>query len=110
MMYDYNMWVVGLSFLIAVLASYSALNLSGRIFRARGRNRLVWLLAGSCVMGCGVWSMHFVGMMAHHTHLEVSYDPWVTILSAGASLIASFIAFSVTSGSEMNRWRLGLGG
>lgn len=110
MVQDYNLWVVGLSFLIAVLASYSALNLSGRIFRARGQNRFIWLLAGSCVMGCGVWSMHFVGMMAYHARIEVSYDPWFTLLSAGASILASFIAFYVTSGSEMTPLRLGFGG
>lgn len=107
---QYNGWIILLSFIIAVLASYSALNLAGKISRSRGRSRLAWLLAGSCVMGCGVWSMHFVGMLAVHIDLPVHYDGWITVLSAFAAIVSSFIAFRVTMDSQANKWRLGFGG
>jgi NO-binding membrane sensor protein with MHYT domain len=48
--YDYRL--VALSVLIAVLASYAALDLAGRVTTARGRARLIWLTAGSMTMGC----------------------------------------------------------
>lgn len=107
---QYNGWIVLLSFVIAVLASYSALNLAGKISRARGKSRYVWLLTGSCVMGCGIWSMHFVGMLAFHLDLPVHYDAATTLLSALAGLLSSFIAFRVTMDSQTNKWRLGIGG
>ncbi|WP_028551839.1 putative bifunctional diguanylate cyclase/phosphodiesterase [Paenibacillus sp. UNC451MF] len=107
---QYNGWIVLLSFVIAVLASYSALNLAGKISRARGRSRYIWLLTGSCVMGCGIWSMHFVGMLAFHLDLPVHYDVVTTILSALAGILASFIAFRVTMDNQTNKWRLGIGG
>ncbi|WP_282937871.1 bifunctional diguanylate cyclase/phosphodiesterase [Paenibacillus sp. RC67] len=107
---QYNGWIVLLSFIIAVLASYSALNLAGKISRARGKSRYVWLLTGSCVMGCGIWSMHFVGMLAFHMELSVHYDVPTTLLSALASILSSFIAFRVTMETLTNKWRLGIGG
>ncbi len=106
----YNIGTVLLSFLIAVLASYSALNLAGKISRSRGTGRTIWLLAGSCVMGCGVWSMHFVGMLASKMTVSVQYDITITILSAFASIFASYIAFHITSKPHVSFWSLALGG
>jgi len=106
----YNGWIVLLSFVIALLASYSALNLAGKISRARGKSKYVWLMTGSCVMGCGIWSMHFVGMLALHTDLQIRYDIPITLLSALAGILSSFIAFRVTMDTQINKWRLGIGG
>lgn len=60
--YDYQ--VVALSALIAVLASYTALDLAGRTTAARGRVRLTWLAGGATAMGVGIWSMHYIGLLA----------------------------------------------
>ena len=54
--YDYRL--VALSIVIAICASYVALDLSGRVTASRGRPRLAWLLGGSFAMGSGIWSMH----------------------------------------------------
>ncbi|WP_308634867.1 bifunctional diguanylate cyclase/phosphodiesterase [Paenibacillus silvisoli] len=107
---QFNGWIVFLSFIIAVMASYSALNLAGKITRSQGRTRTVWLFAGSLVMGIGVWSMHFVGMLAYHFDASVSYDATTTILSSLGSISASFIAFRLTSRSQFSAWRYALGG
>ncbi|MCS7463287.1 EAL domain-containing protein [Paenibacillus doosanensis] len=107
---QYNGWIVLLSFIIAVLSSYSALNLAGKISRARGKSRIAWLLAGSCVMGCGIWSMHFVGMLAFHLNLSIDYDIPVTVLSATAAIFASFIALRVTTDAQAKKWQLAAGG
>ncbi len=47
--YDYNL--VALSVLIAMLASYAALDLGGRITASRGRLRFIWLMGGAVAMG-----------------------------------------------------------
>ncbi|WP_234410577.1 MHYT domain-containing protein [Caldalkalibacillus mannanilyticus] len=107
---QYNLWLVALSFVIAVISSFSALNLAGKISNSTGKTKILWLLSGSCVMGCGVWSMHFIGMLATHIAIPVYYDPTMTALSAIASVIASLIAFLVTSDQQPSKWRIGLGG
>ncbi|GAA0357064.1 putative bifunctional diguanylate cyclase/phosphodiesterase [Bacillus horti] len=106
----YNNWVVLLSFIIATLASYSALNLAGKVSRTTGNSRMAWMIAGSCVMGIGIWSMHFIGMLAMHMNVAMSYDPFITVLSGFFSIAAAFIAFMVTKEKEVSLRRLGVAG
>ena len=60
----YDPWLVALSVAIAIVASFTALNLAGRVVAADGHARLAWLTGGAVAMGIGIWSMHFVGMLA----------------------------------------------
>ena len=60
----YDPWLVGASIVIAILAAYVALSISGRIIAARtARSRWAWTSAGAVVMGGGIWAMHFVAML-----------------------------------------------
>ncbi|WP_334074263.1 MULTISPECIES: putative bifunctional diguanylate cyclase/phosphodiesterase [Paenibacillus] len=105
----YNYYIVALSCLIAVLASYSALSISARISRASGGVRFFWTLAGSFVMGTGIWATHFVGMQAVHLGMEVRYDWWLTTFSMGVSMISSWVAFYITLPKKVGRKTLILG-
>lgn len=107
---NYNIWIVMLSFVIAILASYSALSIAAKISQSSGRTQWVWLCSGAVVMGNGIWSMHFVGMLAFHLHAGVSYDIGLTLLSMGASVLASFIAFIITMPKETKGIHLVVGG
>lgn len=107
---SYNYYIVALSVIIAVLASYSALSIAAKISLANGKTRFFWLLAGSLVMGNGIWSMHFVGMLAFHIHMTVSYDIWLTIGSLLASVISSFIAFYITIPRNIKWYTMAVGG
>jgi len=60
----YNLWLVALSYLIAVVASFTALDLGSRVSLTSGRAARAWLVGGALAMGLGIWSMHFVGMLA----------------------------------------------
>lgn len=106
----YNYYIVALSVVIAILASYSALSITAKISHSKGRTRFFWLLAGAFVMGSGVWSMHFVGMLAFHLHASVKYDIWLTLLSMVASVISSFIAFYITMPKNINWYKIAFGG
>lgn len=106
---EYNGWVILLSFIIALFVSYSALNLVYKISQSKGKVQLGWMLAGAFVMGSGVWTMHFIGMMAFHIGIPIAYDVPVTLLSITASIGASYIAFYLTMAKEINRLKL-LGG
>ncbi len=107
---SYNESVVALSIVIAILASYSALNIAAKISNSSGRTRFFWLLAGALVMGNGIWSMHFVGMLAFHLHAAVKYDVPLTLLSMVASVISSFIAFYITMPKNIIGYRIAIGG
>src|ERR1700736_290354 len=105
--YDYRL--VALSVLIAVLASYTALDLAGRTTAASGRVRLAWLAGGATAMGLGIWSMHYVGMLAFVLPVLVLYD-WPTVLaSLFAAIFASGVALFVVSRRGMN-WGQALAG
>ena len=70
-----------LSIAVAILASFTALNLAGRLLAADATTRLWWLLAASLALGGGIWSMHFVGMLAFIMPMPVTYDVQLTLLS-----------------------------
>jgi len=106
----YNYYIVALSAVIAILASYSALSITAKISHSQGKTRYFWLLAGAFVMGNGVWSMHFVGMLAFHLHATVKYDILLTLLSMLASVISSFIAFYITMPKNINWYKIAIGG
>ncbi|MAS10107.1 EAL domain-containing protein [Salinisphaera sp.] len=105
--YDYR--VTALAIVVAILASYTALDLVGRVSAARTRDAYAWLAAGAVCMGTGVWSMHFIGMLAFDLPIEMGYDFEITALSWVMAVIASSIALLVASRSQMSRARLILG-
>jgi two-component system, sensor histidine kinase and response regulator len=90
-----------LSVVIAVLASYAALDLAGRVTLARGRARALWLGGGAAAMGLGIWSMHYVGMLAFRLPVLVLYD-WPTVVaSLLAAVLAAAIALFVASREKL---------
>jgi PAS domain S-box-containing protein len=97
--YDYRL--VTLSIFIAILASYAALDLAGRVTSARGWARLTWLAGGAVAMGMGIWSMHYIGMEALRLPMPVSYDWPTMLLSLIAAVFASAVALLVVSRETM---------
>src|SRR3984893_8672240 len=97
--YDYRL--VALSIFIAVVASYAALDLSGRVTFAQGSVRLLWLGGGATAMGIGIWAMHYIGMLAFHLPVPVQYDWPTVLLSLLAAIFASFISLFVVSREKM---------
>src|SRR5580692_11797011 len=97
--YDYSF--VALSVVIAVLASYAALDVAGRVTSAKGGVRTLWLSGGAVAMGIGIWSMHYVGMLAFRLPVPVQYDWPTVLLSLLAAILASGIALFVVSRKTM---------
>jgi len=90
----YNLDLVALSCLVAFLGSYVALDLTGRIFaEPSGHYSLYWLFSCAIVMGCSIWSMHFIGMLAYTMPIPMSYDPLWTFLSLVVAVAGSLLAF-----------------
>src|SRR5882724_7482564 len=102
---SHNYSLVALSVLIAMFASYAALDLAGRVTAAGGWIRAVWLLVGAGAMGTGIWSMHYIGMLACILPIPVAYHWPTVLLSLFAAVLASVIALYVVSRQKMSAFR-----
>src|SRR6266478_5746033 len=98
---SYNYVLVALSVFIAMFASYAALDLAGRVTAAGGWTRVVWLLGGAGAMGMGIWSMHYIGMLAFILPIPVAYHWPTVLLSLFAAILASAVALGVVSRQKM---------
>jgi NO-binding membrane sensor protein with MHYT domain len=91
----YDPSLVALSFAVACLASYTALDLGGRIRASKGWPRRAWLATAALAMGGGIWSMHFIAMLAFRMPLHVGYDLGLTVLSLVLAVIVTGVGFYV---------------
>jgi two-component system sensor histidine kinase/response regulator len=105
----YNQRLVILSVAIAMFASYAALDLAGRVTAARGHVRALWLMGGASAMGLGIWSMHYIGMLAFSLPIPVFYNWPTVVLSLLAAILASAVALYVVSREFMDAWRAVVG-
>ncbi|MBA2689329.1 MAG: response regulator [Burkholderiales bacterium] len=93
---SYDFWLVALSCVVAVIASYVALDLASRVSASSNRVAMCWLLGGSLSMGTGIWSMHFIGMLAFRLPIPMGYDVSITLLSMLiAVLVSGFALFTI---------------
>jgi PAS domain S-box-containing protein len=99
----YNAGLVALSILIAIVASYAAFNLGERISASGGQRRWLWLTSGSMAMGGGIWSMHYVGMLAFVLPVPVRYHVPTVILSLVAAVAGAAIALYIVGKKRMRR-------
>src|SRR5467141_3838028 len=106
---SYNYRLVAFSLLLAMFASYAGLDLAGRVTAAGGWTRAVWLLGGAGAMGTGIWSMHYIGMLAFILPIPVAYHWPTVLLSLIAAILASVVALGVVSRQTM-RWFRALAG
>lgn len=106
----YSSSLVLLSIVISMLASYSALSMMERVVMRQGKLRKAWIIIGSCVMGLGIWSMHFVGMLAFHPMFEVDYSPSMLIVSMILPILGAYAALQFVYRERLTRYKTVLGG
>jgi NO-binding membrane sensor protein with MHYT domain/two-component sensor histidine kinase len=102
----HNPYLVALSILVAAFASYTALDLGGHVAVARGLARRVWLVTAAVTMGGGIWSMHFVAMLAFTMPIPMSYDIGLTTLSLLVAIFVTGGGFYVISRKGTSPLRL----
>ncbi|MDN5935862.1 MAG: EAL domain-containing protein [Nitrosospira sp.] len=107
----YNLWLVALSLVVATLASYTALDLSSRIFLLpQSRLRHAWLAGGAAAMGIGIWSMHFIGMLAFSLPISLGYDIATTGWSLAIAILLSYRVLDIVTQAKLTLARLITGG
>jgi diguanylate cyclase len=102
----YNSWLVGLSVCVAMAVSYTALRLAARIAISERPAERLWLAAGALAMGVGIWSMHFIGMLAFSLPIPLAYDIPTIIVSLAIAVLTSGFALGLTSGRQLTLPRL----
>lgn len=101
---SYNLPLVALSILVAVFSASVALDISSRLKYAKNVSHLRWITAGAFILGLGIWSMHFIGMLAFHLPVEVSYHFGLVLLSIVPAVVSCAIAFYLISKPSVT-WR-----
>lgn len=99
--------LIALSYLVAFIASFVALDSAGKIPLSSRKAAIFWRIAGGCTLGIGIWSMHFIGMLSMKMPVMMSYDLWLTLASLGISVLASTLAINIAvSGKSLSRFLL----
>src|SRR5260221_942620 len=108
----YDAGLVILSYVVASLAAYTAIDLAGRVseYRLEPRRAAGWLAGGAFAMGAGIWSMHFVAMLAYELPIPVRYEPWTTFASMVTAIATSGFALYVVTRGVLSWSRLIVGG
>ena len=97
----YNAWLVALSIGVAVLVSFTSLRLAGRVAGASPRAGRTWLTFGAVSMGVGIWSMHFIGMLAFSVSIPLRYDVGPTVASLAIAVLTSGFAIKIASSATL---------
>ncbi|TPV38443.1 EAL domain-containing protein [Pantoea deleyi] len=103
---SYDSFIVIVSVLVAMLASFTALDMAGRVVHSTGKVALVWLFGGGFSMGIGIWAMHFIGMLSMDMEMVMSYDAALTALSAAIAVCASIFALWLVCNGDLPLRRL----
>lgn len=78
-----------------MVGSFTALAHARHMRKSRGLQAWVWMTAGAVTLGLAIWSMHFIGMLAFHLPVPLSYDRSLTVLSALPAIAAALLGFYV---------------
>jgi diguanylate cyclase (GGDEF)-like protein len=102
--------LVVFSVTVAVVASYTALDLAERVSSRRGRAAWLWLLGGAAAMGTGIWAMHFIGVLALHLGGPIAYDGSLNAASWVIAILASGVALLVVRRPVLTHGGIAAGG
>lgn len=96
-MSHHNLYLVALSIIVAIQASYVGLNLALRISGAFALNRRLLIAASAITLSVGIWSMHFIGMLSMGMASQVDYLVLPTLLSLLLCVLVTGIAVFLAS-------------
>ena len=101
---------IALSIVIAILASYAALEILERVKTLSGKERRNWLLGGAGIFGFGVWSMHFIGMIGYMLPVNVQYNYPIVIVSILPIVVMAYFVLDLLARPIVSMRQILLGG
>jgi diguanylate cyclase (GGDEF)-like protein len=90
-------WLVAISVLTSIVSSYVAFSFAERLAASKGRAYALWLVGGAASMGLGIWSMHYIGMLAVRLPMDVGYHVPTVLVSLLLATLASAVTLRVVS-------------
>ena len=102
--------LVLLSVLTAIYGSFAALSHAERMRKSSGKAAKSWMVAGGITLGLSIWSMHFIGMLAFHLPVSVSYDLTLTVVSVVPAILATLLGFYLLQSRRMQLRKVLFGG
>jgi diguanylate cyclase (GGDEF)-like protein len=103
-------WLVGVSVLTSVVASYSAFGFAERMAKSKGVAHVAWLTGGALALGLGIWSMHYLGMLAVRLPIDVVYHLPTVMLSLTLAILSSCVVLIQVSRPQHTLWNIGWSG
>ncbi|MGI8383955.1 SpoIIE family protein phosphatase [Robertmurraya sp. P23] len=103
---SYNYPIVIVSVLVAIIASFITIELIERVVGSKQKREKKWVLASSFIWGSGIWTMHFMGILAIKSEVPFDYDVLITIFSLVITVTVIFFAFLFILYKEMTKLRL----
>lgn len=104
----YETWLVLLSIVMAIQGAYVGLSLAAQIGGASGMRRRLLLAGAALSIAVGIWTMHFVGMLAVRMPFSVDYLALPTLLSLLVCVFVVGAAVYATSSGPLTMLRLTL--
>lgn len=105
----YTYWLIAVSVTISIVSSFAAFSFAERLSASHGRRYYLWLSGGASAMGLGIWSMHFIGMVAARLPVPVIYHVPTVLFSLLLAVIASAVALALVSRNTFGGYANGFG-
>ncbi len=110
MLFSYEPMMVVASVLVAIMASFTGLRLAGDLSALPIPARRIRIAEAACALGGGIWSMHFVGMLALRLPVSIGYDALNTLCSVLVSILITGLGLSFVHMGERKLWRTAVSG
>jgi signal transduction histidine kinase/ActR/RegA family two-component response regulator len=95
--------LVAVAYLTAALASFTALDMAERLHHAAATARRFWLWGSALVLGGGIWSMHFIAMLAFRAPMHIAYDAGGTVISGAVAVLGVAAGLAVLGRGGLRR-------
>ena len=105
-----NSWPVALSIAVTIFVSCVAFRLTACVAGAARPMPHYWMIGGASAMGIGIWSMHFIGMLAMSMAMRLRYDVPLTLASLLIAIVSSWVALQIAHAARRGLGRLGVSG
>lgn len=102
--------LVATSVIVAIIGSFTAMLHANNMRYSQERTSWAWMAIGGVTLGLAIWSMHFIGMLAFHVAIPISFDQNLTLLSAVPAIAAAMLGFFVVRKPLVDTWHLVIAG
>ena len=95
---------------VAVMAAFTSLRLTSNLRQFSAPRRKARVVQAAFALGSGIWSMHFVGMLAVELPVTIAYHPLPTLISALIAVLVTGAALLSLHFGQRSRRRIVIAG